>query len=183
MKFDRADMVALFRILDVRLTRPGTLRLIGGAVIGLCHLPAYRTRDIDYSWADKEVSDALTELQLDGKCPVPVNQTGVYFAPYDHENRFYALKIPGLMHLTVEVPERHDLAVMKAARGFDRDIEALAQVHSVEPFDLKTLVKRFHDTWITGPRRLADLSFLLMIESLFGTEDAEQAEKMLSTLR
>jgi len=51
-RFDRTDLIAFLRVVDARLTRPGTIRLIGGAVVGLCYLPTYQTRDIDYAWAD-----------------------------------------------------------------------------------------------------------------------------------
>ena len=182
-KFDREDLIAFLRVLDARLTRPGTIRLIGGAVVGLCYLPAYQTRDIDYAWADREVQAAITELEAERPDFVLTAQTGVYFAPYAHEQRLVTLDIPGLTRLNVEVPERHDLAIMKASRGFDRDVEALAQIHAIEPFDLRTLVERFNETWVTGPQRLSDLGFLNLIETLFGPERAEQAEQMLNLVR
>jgi len=182
-RFDRTDLIAFLRIVDARLTRPGTIRLIGGAVVGLCYLPAYQTRDIDYAWADREVQLAITEVQAERPDFVVTAQTGVYFAPYNHEDRLQSLNIPGLTYLTVEVPERHDLAIMKAARGFDRDIEALEQMHALEPFDLATLVRRFEETWVTGSQRLADLGFLNLIEALFGERGAADAEQMLEELR
>ena len=182
-KFDRADLIGYLRILDARLTRPGTLRLIGGAVVGLCYLPEYRTRDVDFAWADREVEAAIQELRLERPDLVVTSQTGVYFAPYSHEERLRALDIPGLTRLTVEVPERHDLAIMKVARGLDRDLEALVQIHAIDPFDPGTLVERFHETWLTGPQRLADLGLLALIETLFGAAEADRAERRLETLR
>jgi len=182
-KFDRADLIAFLRRIDARLTRPGTIRLIGGAVVGLCYLPAYRTRDIDYAWADREVREAILEVRAEQPDLVVSAQTGVYFAPYAHETRLQTLDIPGLRFLAVQVPERHDLAIMKAARGFDRDIEAMAQMHALVPFELPTLVERFHETWITGPQRLADLGFLSLVEALFGEQGADDAERMLGELR
>ena len=182
-KFDRAELIAFLRVLDARLTRPGTVRLIGGAVVGLCYLPTYRTRDIDYAWADREVHEAIVELQAERPDVIVSAQTGVYFAPYSHETRLQTLDIPGLRFLVVQVPERHDLAIMKAARGFDRDIEAVAQMHALVPFDLPTLVERFQETWVTGPQRLADLGFLSLLEALFGEQGADDAERMLGELR
>jgi hypothetical protein len=182
-KFDRTDLIAFLRILDARLTRPGKIRLIGGAVVGLCYLPTYQTRDIDYAWADREVQSAIAEMRAQQPELVVTAQTGIYFAPYAHEERLRAVDIPGLAYLTVEVPERHDLAVMKASRGFDRDIEALEQMHALEPFDLTTLVERFEETWVTGPQRLADLGFLILVEALYGEEGVEDAERLLAELR
>jgi hypothetical protein len=169
-KFDRAELVAFLRLLDARLTRPARIRLIGGAAIGLCHLPAHQTRDLDYAWADREVVAAIAELRAAEPDLVVTAQTGVYFAPYSYEARLQRLAIPGLAYLTVEVPERHDLAIMKAARGFDRDLDALCQMHALEPFDRSTLVSRFQETWVTGPERL-------------GEEGADDAERMLARLR
>lgn len=181
--FDRAQLIAFLREVDARLTRPGRIRLIGGAVIGLRYLPAYQTVDIDYAWADREVQRAIAELRAEQPDRVVTAQTGVYFAPYGHEERLQRLDIPGLTYLTIEVPERHDLAIMKAARGFDRDIEAVAQMHAVQALDLPTLVRRFAETWVTGPQRLADLGFLGLVEALFGEAGADEAERMLADVR
>lgn len=181
-KFDRAELIAILRAVDARLTRPGTIRLIGGAVVGLRYLPAFRTRDVDYAWADLEVQHAIDALAAE-RPELVIARSGTYFAPYSHEARLEALELPGLRHLTVQVPEHHDLAIMKAARGFDRDLEALAQMHAVQPFDLPTLVARYEETWLTGPRRLADLGFLTAIEALFGEEGADDAERLLAERR
>lgn len=182
-RFDRTEVIAFLRVVDARLTRPGTIRLIGGAAVGLCHVPAYQTRDIDYAWADREVQAAISEVLAEQPDLVVTSQTGVYFAPYHHEDRLRALEIPGLARLTVEVPEAHDLAIMKATRGFDRDLEALQHMHLVAPFDLATLVERYEETWVTGSRQLADLGFLNVIETLFGEEGAADAEQLLLDLR
>lgn len=182
-KFGRTDLIAFLRLVDSRLTQPGTIRLIGGAVVGLCYLPAYQTRDMDYAWADREVQAAVAEVEAAFPGHVMTSQTGVYFAPYSYENRLQILDIPGLTRLSVQVPERHDLAVMKITRGIDRDIESLEQIHLIEPFVISTLVERFNETWVTGPQRLADLGFLSLIETLFGPDGADDAERLLRDLR
>lgn len=181
-QFDRLELIAFFRAVDARLSGPGTLRLLGGAAIGLCHLPVFQTRDIDYSWADPQVQAAITAVQPDWP-GVPVQRTGVYFAPYSHEERLEVVEIPGLRRLTVQVPERHDLAIMKLARGFDRDLDAVEQMHRAEPLHLDTLVERFAETWITGPQRLADIGFFSVIETLFGEQAADAAEAQLHERR
>ncbi len=112
-----------------------------------------------------------------------ITRTGTYFAPYSHEARLETLEIPGLRYLAVQVPEHHDLAIMKAARGFDRDLEAIVQMHEVRPFELRTLCERFDETWLTGPQRLADLGFLSAIEALFGEDGADDAKRLLDELR
>jgi hypothetical protein len=56
-------------------------------------------------------------------------------------------------------------------------------MHAIEPFDLTTLVRRFEETWIAGPQRLADAGFLAVVEALFGEDGADDAERMLAELR
>jgi len=182
-RFGRAELIAFLRELDGRLTAPGSIRLIGGAAVGLCFLPSYRTLDVDYARADREVQDAIAHLRRVAPARIVATQTGVYFVPYGYEQRLVTLDIPGLTFLSVEVPERHDLAIMKATRGIDRDLDTLSQVHAVAPFELTTLVERFQETWVTGPQRLADLGFLLLIEVLFSDRDAYRAEELLTAHR
>jgi hypothetical protein len=152
-------------------------------VVGLCYLPAYRTLDLDYTWADPEVQEALDETQAQKQSLVVAAQTAMYFAPYTHEDRLQVLDLPGLNFLKVMVPERHDLAIMKITRGFDRDIEALAAIHGLLPFHLPTLVERYQETWVTGPRNVADLSFLVAVEQLFGEQGAQDAKQLMAALR
>jgi len=181
-RFGRLELIAFFRAVDAQLSGNGSLRLVGGAAVGLCFVPTYQTRDIDYTWADPEVQAAIAAVRR-GWPGLPVLRTGVYFAPYSHEDRLQALEIPGLRRLTVQVPERHDLAVMKVTRGFDRDLDAVEQMHRAEPFHLDTLVERFAETWVTGPQRLADIGFLSLVETLFGEQAADAAEAMLEERR
>jgi hypothetical protein len=183
LTFGRAELLAFLRGVDAALTRPGGIRLIGGAAIGLRYAPALRTRDLDYAWADREVEAAIVEVVARRPKGLPAAQTGLYFAPYDHEERLEQLAVPGLKYLRVEIPERHDLAIMKIARGYDRDLEAVAQIHRAEALDLRTLVTRFDRTWITGPQRLADLAFLVAVETLFGGPAIATAERLLERLR
>ena len=91
MSFDRADLLAFLRAVDGRLTRPGTLRLIGGAVVSLAYTPSYQTRDVDYAWADREVDAAIRDLAAERPDLVGGAQTGIYFAPDGHEDRLELL--------------------------------------------------------------------------------------------
>ena len=43
--------------------------------------------------------------------------------------------------------------MMKLARGYEHDLQSLEDIHQIEPFDLETLVSRFHETEVVGPRR------------------------------
>jgi hypothetical protein len=181
--FDRTDLVAFLRAVDARLSGPGAIRLIGGAVISLAHVPSYQTRDVDYAWADREVDVVVGDLGASRPDLVRGAQTGVYFAPYSYQDRVEILEVPGLVNLRVEIPERHDLAIMKITRGYERDLAVLESMHAAEPFELPVLVERYEETWVTGPRRTADLGFGAALDLLFGDEEAEAGMKMLAALR
>lgn len=77
-----------------------------------------------------------------------------------------------LSHLQVFLPERHDLALMKLARGNEHDMQALEELHRALPFDVHALLDRFRETWVTGNRVDFELTFLAFIERVFGTPAA-----------
>lgn len=179
---DRSDLVAFLRAVDARVTRPGRIRLIGGAVVSLAYASSYQTRDLDYAWADREVDEAIRAVAAAWP-DLPVRQTGMYFAPHDYEDRLETLQIPGLQQLRVEIPERHDLAIMKIARGLERDLDPLLEMQADEPFELETLVQRYDDTWVAGSQRLADIGFENALVAIFGDEEAEVGKALLAEAR
>ncbi len=170
-------------MVDAQLTRPGTIRLLGGAAISLAHVPSYVTRDVDYTWADREVGAAVREVAASQPELVRATQTGTFFAPCSHEDRLEALEIPGLVFLRVLVPERHDLAIMKLTRGLTRDLEAIVEIHDDEPFDLETLVERYDDTWVAGQQSLLDAGFRCALSAMYGEAEAETAMELLADIR
>lgn len=77
--------------------------------------------------------------------------------------------MPRLAHLTVLVPERHDLALMKTVRGDQADFAKLQAIHDRKPFDLPVLLRRYEEEMehvVIDPRRLRG-NFLALVESLF----------------
>jgi len=76
--------------------------------------------------------------------------------------------LPHLERLRVFVPEKHDLVLMKAIRGYEHDLEAALQIHANSPLDLETLGGRFQDemTPIGDPVRIRG-NFLHLVDSLF----------------
>lgn len=79
------------------------------------------------------------------------------------------------------MPEVHDLALMKVARGLTHDLDALEDVHRVHAFDLETLIARYFDTrtQVTGSLELFKLSFLAFVERVFGDRAAKDVERRL----
>ncbi len=76
-------------------------------------------------------------------------------------------------------PERHDLAIMKLARGTEHDLQGVEEIHRVSPLELETLLARFAETYVTGRREDFQLSLLLLVERLFGKDTADALEKRL----
>jgi hypothetical protein len=111
--------------------------------------------------------------------PPPVGAAGVFDAPEGYEERCRLVRIAGLRRLRVHVPERHDLALMKAARGDERDLAALAAMHRRKPFRLKTLVSRYDEMQFTGSPQVLRTRFVLLVARLFGESAAKRLEPRL----
>lgn len=91
--------------------------------------------------------------------------------------------IDDLVRLSLFVPERHDLALMKIVRGYEHDLQAIWEMHQANAFDLQVLVRRFRAemTHVVGKREGLRLSFLAAVERLFGREIAVGVESTLDT--
>jgi hypothetical protein len=104
-----------------------------------------------------------------------VSFAAVADAPFNFEDRIERAGELGLKNLEIYVPERHDLALMKTIRGYEHDLELIAELHAKHPFDLQTLKMRMRDEMshvVTDPRRLR-LNFILVVDRLFGAESAK----------
>lgn len=185
--FDRTDLLRVLREIDMRLSQPARLTLIGGSAIALVYEPYCQTRDIDYVEADADVRSAIASLAREQPDLIFTAVT-IFTAPDGFWDRLEPLDFPLLRHLVVDVPERHDLAVMKIARGFDRDLEAVVAMHAVEPFDPRTLVARFAHKWgpesgAPGTEAEMDASFHTALTAFFGERVANRGMKLLGLER
>jgi hypothetical protein len=181
-KYPPAEMEGFLRLLDTELTAPVTVTVIGGAAIGLQYDTRHATSDIDLTpIGDDAFWSAVERARARLADPVPVQPVGLYAAPYDYEDRRRPHALAGLKRLTVLVPEVHDLALMKVARGLTHDLEALEDVHRGRAFDLETLIARYFDTrtQVTGSLELFKLSFLALVERIFGGRVAREVERRL----
>lgn len=176
------DVREFLRLLDRELRRPVTITVIGGAAIGLTCDNRHATTDIDLTpIGDEEFWRAVERARKRMPEPVPVQSAGIYAAPYEYESRRTPLPLDGVRHLRVLVPEVHDLALMKVARGLTHDLEAVQGIHRVHPLDLETLIERYYDTLtqVMGPVENFTLSFLSLVDRLFGAAVAGEIEQRL----
>ena len=177
---------ALFEFLgrvDRELSQPCTIFVIGGSAVATID-PRHSTTDLDLmSPGSREFDAAVERLRQRGEPVIPVQVVTIATGPAGLEDRAEKVDMKTATKLTVFVPERHDLAMMKLARGYENDLEALEGIHLTKPFELATLVARFDETDVIGPRRRFALALLDLIARLFGEEEAAKHQSLLDKLK
>jgi hypothetical protein len=117
--------------------------LIGGAAAALHYGAKRPTRDTDTWNAVHDVlARAASRARSSTGLELPLQHTGVADAPSEFEARLERILVD-LKQLTVFVPERHDLVLMKAVRAYEHDLEVIGEIHGRFPLDLETLVTRW----------------------------------------
>lgn len=181
-KYNVDDIHAFLRALDARLQRTVEITIIGGAAIGLVYDGAHTTTDIDLTpTRDEAFWAAVREVTATLERPIPIAPVSIYEAPYDWEGRRELMSVPGVTRLVIRVPEAHDLALMKLARGATHDFQAIEDIHRSQPLKLEVLVERYYDTLTQKAGSAADfrLSLLALVDRLFGPEEASRLERRL----
>jgi hypothetical protein len=165
----RAEIERFLRAVDKALERRATVIVIGGGAAALKYRIDDPTTDIDtFNALGKGLRRAIEAAREATGLPMPFGQSGVADGPYDFEDRLLRV-LPTLRRLTVLVPERHDLALMKTVRGDQADFAKLQAIHERTPFDLSVLLQRYEaemNQVVIDPRRLRG-NFLALVESLF----------------
>jgi len=165
----RAEIERFLRAVDRALKRPATVVIIGGGAAALKYGIDDPTTDIDtFTTLDAELRRAIEAARKATGLPMPFERSGVADGPYSFEDRLLRA-MPRLSRLTVLVPERHDLALMKTVRGDQADFAKLQAIHERKRFDLAVLLDRYQQEMshvVIDPRRLRG-NFLALVESLF----------------
>ena len=165
----RAEIERFLRAVDLALERPATVIIVGGGAAALKYRIDDPTTDIDtFNALGAHLRRAIDAARKATGLAMPFEQSGVADGPYDLEDRLLRA-MPRLARLTVLVPERHDLALMKAERGDQADFAKLQAIHERKPFDLSVLLRRYEEEMghvVIDPRRLRG-NFLALVESLF----------------
>lgn len=169
MTFLTIELSAFITALDAAVSQPYDIVIIGGAAAALHYGVTQATRDID-TWTniDAELARAAQSAREATGLEVPLRRSGIADGPYFLEDRLERI-LPALERLAVFVPERHDLALMKALRADEHDLAAMEELHAQAPMDAQLLLDRFKTEMshtIIEPMRRRDL-FLAMMERLF----------------
>jgi hypothetical protein len=180
--YERDEIVRFLRAVDEALTTSETLVLIGGGAVMLksSALSTYRTKDLDF-WGT--VSAALERAWLKARettgLDLPLDPAGVADGPYNLDDRFVRA-MPELHRLALEVPDKHDLALMKIVRGNEKDLDALEDLHRADPLDYEVLMRRYDEEMssvVSEPSRLR-MNMLQFIERLFPEKVQEAARRL-----
>lgn len=109
---------------------------------------------------------------------IPIEHPAVADTPWNYQERLESMKAG---RLTVLVPERHDLALMKVVRSYRKDLDVIAEMHRVNPFDLGTFVQRFTDemTHVISDEKVLRQKFLLCVQELFGDRAVEPTRETI----
>jgi hypothetical protein len=166
--FLRQELERFLTAVDDALDQSFEVVVIGGSAAALHYGVARATHDID-TWTNvgAALAAAAGRAREVTGLDVPLQKSGVADAPAEFESRLERI-LPKLTRLKVFVPEKHDLALMKAVRCYEHDLEAIAGIHVHSPLDLDVLVQRFTEemTPIGEPTRIRN-NFLVVVERLF----------------
>ncbi len=182
MKIFRPDEFRRFLVaVDQFLAEPFDLIVIGGAAAALAYGYDEGTTDLD-TWTAKfrRIEKALEQAREATGLAIPVEHAAVADAPYEFESRLVVVPRLDLEHLTVKVPEKHDLALMKLLRGYAKDLQAIRAIHAGRGLAFETLISRYLGEMkhVVGDPRRNDWKFLAVVEQIF-PDRLSEAERRL----
>jgi len=184
LRYHPDELDRFLREVDRELAEPVTIIIIGGAAVAMGYGSKRPTKDIDlWTNPDKPFWEAVERVRLRTGIFIPVNPTPEADPPEGFEERLQPYSLDGMARLRVYLPERHDLVMMKTARGETPDIEAILDIHAQQPLELDVLIQRYPEMMPMGPPSRFRLRFLAMIAAVFGEPVAEDVERQLPPLK
>jgi hypothetical protein len=169
--FGKDELIAFLHEVDEQLTAPVAIEVIGGAAALLAYGAKRPTKDVDcLGRIDSRIQKAAAHTHL----KIPIDRVTVADPPYDYEDRRTPIDL-SFRNLSIWVPERHDLLLMKSVRAARHDVEVLQQIHSAFPFQLDILIERFDKEMgqATIDPKILSLQFAHILETLFGSAAAK----------
>lgn len=164
-------------LIDLDAACPGPLRMlsIGGFAVSLYYALTRPTVDIDV--VDVVPDDAkLTLAALAGqgtalhkRHKVYLQIVGVAQLPYHYEDRVRLMPLSFLRHLSIVVPDPHDLALSKVSRNLDIDFEDVLALAGSPEFDLQLLNDRYQSElrpYLHGPTERHDSTLRFWCEAI-----------------
>jgi hypothetical protein len=175
--YRQKEIFTLLRAIDEKLDFEFKMIIIGGSSAALAYQYEEGTKDIDTANRIDDIKSAYEEAKKETGLQIPLEKAGVEDGPWHYESRLILISPETFQRLTIYVPEKHDLALMKTVRGDAQDFQAILDIHHKVTLEKKILMDRFiHEmTHTLGEKRRIKLHFLALIESLFGATAATKA--------
>jgi hypothetical protein len=180
-RFAPEELLAFLAAVDTELDHQVSMTVIGGAALAIAYGYRRATHDIDlWGTPRRPLLRASAAAAHALGWSIPMTPAPVADPPTDFEDRLVPVELD-LVHLEVWVPEKHDLVLMKLARGYEHDVDAAVALHATVGLDLEVLVRRYRAEMdaAVGDRRRLDQAFLLGIDAVFGEPVADRVEAEL----
>lgn len=176
------ELRRFLRGVDAALEGPEKVLLIGMGAACVHYRAEAGTHDLDtWTTIGAALRAAVEDARQATGLLVPFEHASVADAPYEFETRLVAT-LPGLQRLKVWVPERHDLALMKAiGRGVEKDLDGIVAIHKRAPLSLEVLATRYvseMDHVIGDPTRNRG-RFLNMLGRLYPPRTVNEVQRRL----
>jgi hypothetical protein len=170
-RFERSELIAFLRAIDRSLRRRTSIVVIGGAAAAVGYHAGVRTADIDlWQGLSNEVLEAAARARHDTGMAVAVGSAAVADLPANYEDRLRPVRGLRLRNLAVWIPDKYDLTLSKAVRGYQHDLDAIEGIHRHHRLSQATLIARFEAEMtaaIADPRRVR-LNVAMVVARLFG---------------
>ena len=135
------------------------------------------TADVDlFVGMSGQIEEAARTAREQTGLAIPVAAAPVADLPYDYEDRLRPARGLRLKKLTLTFPEKYDLALSKAVRGYQHDLDAVEGIHRRHRLSRKTLIGRFEAEMsqaIGDPARLRQ-NVIMLVARLYGSEEARK---------
>jgi hypothetical protein len=176
-RFDRRQLIAFLRALDRHLSRRADVLVIGGAAAAVAYDSGTRTADIDlYRGISADITRAADAARRETGLAIAVSAAPVADLPYEYEDRVRPARGLRLLKLTVSFPDKYDLALAKAVRGYQHDIDAIAGIHRRHRLARTTLIARFEAEMsqaVGDPRRIR-FNVVMIVARLYGVAEGRR---------
>jgi hypothetical protein len=173
-RFGRAQLITFLRALDRHLRRPAKVTVIGGAAAAVAYDSGTTTADIDlFHGMSQDIAEAARGARNETRLAVAVSAAAVADLPYDYETRLRPARGLRLAKLDLSFPDKYDLALAKAVRGYQHDLDAIEGIHRRHRLSRKTLVGRFESEMsqaIGTPARIRQ-NLVMVVARLYGTQE------------
>jgi hypothetical protein len=184
--FSANDVRTFLAAVDRYLNQDTTIKILGGSAMLLAYEVTVTTSDIDTFESNLlQLENARKLATQETGLDIPISPAGgnVGDWPENSEDRLVPV-MPELKHLKVFALEAHDLALSKAVRGWEKDLSMIDALHANHSLDLETLYHRYTEEMSPiGNEASIDMSFLAMIDRLFGTGTAIETKDRLEERR